>query len=56
VLNEIRDGYRKPVIPGLVAVISGELSEELGQVVIVGTKEARDIPRFLKNEWPELVG
>ncbi|MBS3763284.1 MAG: acetyl-CoA decarbonylase/synthase complex subunit gamma, partial [Planctomycetes bacterium] len=30
----------QPVIPGLVAVISGELEEEIGQDVIVGPKEA----------------
>jgi acetyl-CoA decarbonylase/synthase complex subunit gamma len=56
VLDELAEDYRKPVIPGLVAVISGELSEEIGQKVIVGPKEASGIPRFLKNEWPTLVG
>jgi acetyl-CoA decarbonylase/synthase complex subunit gamma len=56
VFDQLANGYCKPVIPGLVAVISGELSEELGQEVIVGPKEASGIPRFLKNEWPELVG
>ncbi len=56
VFNELGDGYCKPVIPGLVAVISGELSEEIGQEVIVGPKEASGLPRFLKNEWPDLVG
>jgi CO dehydrogenase/acetyl-CoA synthase gamma subunit (corrinoid Fe-S protein) len=39
-----------------VAVISGELSEELGTEVIVGPKEASGLGRFLKNEWPKLVG
>ncbi|MGD2175111.1 MAG: acetyl-CoA decarbonylase/synthase complex subunit gamma [Candidatus Brocadiaceae bacterium] len=56
VFDELADGHCRPVIPGLVAVISGELSEELGQKVIVGPKEASGIPRFLKNEWPSLVG
>ncbi len=56
VFDDLADGYRQPVIPGLVAVISGELSEELGQEVIVGPKEASGIPRFLKNEWPQLIG
>jgi acetyl-CoA decarbonylase/synthase complex subunit gamma len=56
VFDELGENYRKPVIPGLVAVISGELSEELGQQVIVGPKEASGITRFLKNEWPALVG
>jgi len=56
VFDELAEGYRKPVIPGLVAVISGELSEEIEQEVIVGPKEASGIPRFLKNEWSSLVG
>lgn len=56
VMDQLDEGYRKPVIPGLVAVISGELSEELGQQVLVGPKEASGIPRYLKNEWPSLVG
>lgn len=56
VFDQLADGYRKPVIPGLVAVISGELSEELEQQVIVGPKEASGIGRFLSSEWPKLVG
>ncbi len=56
VMGQLDESYRKPVIPGLVAVISGELSEELGQQVLVGPKEASGIPRYLKNEWPSLVG
>jgi acetyl-CoA decarbonylase/synthase complex subunit gamma len=56
VFNQLGLGYRKPIIPGLVAVISGELSEELGTEVIVGPKEASGLGRFLKNEWPKLVG
>jgi len=56
VFNQLAQGYRKPVIPGLVAVISGELAEELGTEVIVGPKEASGLSRFLNNEWPKLVG
>jgi len=56
VFDKLAEGYRRPVIPGLVAVISGELSEEIGQKVIVGPKEASGIPRFLAAEWPKLVG
>ncbi len=56
VFNQLAEGYRKPVIPGLVAVISGELSEEIGQQVIVGPKEASGISRFLNSDWPQLVG
>jgi acetyl-CoA decarbonylase/synthase complex subunit gamma len=41
--------HRKLVIPGLVAVISGELEDELsGWEVMVGPREAVDIPAYLK--------
>ena len=55
-LEQLDEAYRKPVIPGLVAVISGELEEEAGCGVIVGPKEASALPNFLKNEWRNLVG
>ena len=37
------------IIPGYVAVISGELEEKSGWRVYVGPKEATGIPSFLKN-------
>ncbi len=41
--------HRKIVIPGFVAVISGELEDELsGWQVLVGPREAVDIPAYLK--------
>lgn len=41
--------HRKIVIPGLVAVISGELEDELSDwEVMVGPREAVDIPAYLK--------
>ena len=41
--------HRKIVIPGFVAVISGELEDELsGWEVLVGPREAVDIPAYLK--------
>ena len=55
-LEKLDDAYRRPVIPGFVAAISGELEEELGCKVIVGPKEASGIAGFLKNEWRTLVG
>jgi len=54
--DAVADGYQSPVIPGLVAVISGELEEEIGQKVIVGPREASGIPPFLNHEWPDMVG
>jgi len=55
VLDELEEGYRTPVIPGLVAAISGSLEEEIGQKVLVGPREASAIPRYLRSEWPKLV-
>jgi len=44
--------HRKIIIPGLVAVIMGELEEELpGWEVLVGPREAMDIPRYLREIW-----
>jgi len=44
--------HRKIIIPGLVAVIMGELEEELpGWEVLVGPREAIDIPRYLRGIW-----
>ncbi|TAL17325.1 acetyl-CoA decarbonylase/synthase complex subunit gamma [bacterium] len=43
--------HRKIIIPGFVAQLSGEFQEELGEgwEVIIGTREAGDIPKFLKD-------
>ena len=44
--------HRLVVIPGHVAVLSGEIEEELPDwSVLVGPREATDIPNFLKNIW-----
>jgi len=37
------------IIPGYVAVMSGDLEEQSGRKIIVGPKEAAGIPSFLKN-------
>ncbi|MHB8762785.1 MAG: acetyl-CoA decarbonylase/synthase complex subunit gamma [Deferrisomatales bacterium] len=44
-------GHKKIIIPGYVAQLSGEFQEELGEgwEVIIGTREAADIPKFLKD-------
>ncbi len=45
--------HRRIVIPGHVAVISGELEEELpGWQIMVGPREAVDLPRYLKEAIP----
>ena len=46
---ESKLGHRKIIIPGYVAVISGELEEEMpGWEIMVGPREAVDIPSYLK--------
>ncbi len=41
--------HKNLIIPGYVAVMSGDLEEQSGFKVIVGPKEAAGIPAFLKN-------
>jgi acetyl-CoA decarbonylase/synthase complex subunit gamma len=49
---ESRLNHHRLIIPGQVAVISGELEESLpGWEIMVGPKEAVDIPAFLKVMW-----
>lgn len=40
---------QRMIIPGYVAVMSGDLEEQSGWKIIVGPKEASGIPSFLKN-------
>ncbi|MCK9572261.1 MAG: acetyl-CoA decarbonylase/synthase complex subunit gamma [Candidatus Omnitrophica bacterium] len=49
--NEVSNAlnHKRVIIPGYVAVLSGDLQEESGFEVIVGPKEAAGIPSFLKN-------
>jgi acetyl-CoA decarbonylase/synthase complex subunit gamma len=41
--------HKNLIIPGYVAVISGDLADQSGFEIIVGPKEAAGIPAFLKN-------
>lgn len=41
--------HRKIIIPGYVAMLSGDLEEKSGWQVVVGPKEAAGIPAFLKS-------
>jgi acetyl-CoA decarbonylase/synthase complex subunit gamma len=45
--------HRKIIIPGAVAVVSGDLEEELGPdwEVMIGPREAAHLPGFLKETW-----
>ena len=46
--------HEKIVIPGYAAAISGELEEGLGDwKILVGPREAADIPKYLKEWKPE---
>jgi acetyl-CoA decarbonylase/synthase complex subunit gamma len=44
-----RVSHRELIIPGLVAIISGDVEEGTGWAVRVGPREASGLPRFLKN-------
>lgn len=45
-------GHQRLIIPGQVAVLSGELEEELpGWEIMVGPREAVDIASYLKTMW-----
>ncbi len=47
-----RLNHTKLVIPGHVATLSGEIEEELpGWQILVGPREAADLPSYLKNVW-----
>lgn len=41
--------HKNMIIPGYVAVMSGDLQEQSGWQILVGPKEAAGIPSFLKN-------
>lgn len=44
--------HKRLIIPGHVAVLMGELEEELpGWQINVGPREAVDLPMFLKTQW-----
>lgn len=45
--------HRKIIIPGAVAVVSGDLEEELGPdwEVMIGPREAAHLPGYLKEMW-----
>jgi acetyl-CoA decarbonylase/synthase complex subunit gamma len=46
--------HKNLIIPGYAAGISGELEEDLsGWKIIVGPREASQIPKFLKSFKPE---
>jgi acetyl-CoA decarbonylase/synthase complex subunit gamma len=47
-------GHKRLIIPGQVAVLSGELEEELpGWQIMVGPREAVDIAAYLKATWKD---
>jgi acetyl-CoA decarbonylase/synthase complex subunit gamma len=49
--------HKRIIIPGQVAVLSGELEEALpGWEIMVGPKEAVDLPGYLKVMWGQKAG
>jgi len=54
---ENKINHRRLIIPGQVAVLSGELEEALpGWEIMVGPKEAVDLPGYLKVMWKHKEG
>ncbi len=52
-----RINHKRLIIPGQVAVLSGELEESLpGWEIMVGPKEAVDLPGYLKVMWGQKAG
>jgi acetyl-CoA decarbonylase/synthase complex subunit gamma len=49
---EQKVGHKKLIIPGYVAVLSGKIEEETGWEILVGPKEASNIPKYLQQAWP----
>jgi len=49
IMTQVR--HKKVVIPGLVAVLKGELEDEAGCEVVVGPEEAAGIVNFLRTKW-----
>lgn len=43
--------HKKIIIPGYVSVLSGKLEDVSGWNVLVGPKEASNIPKYLKEVW-----
>jgi acetyl-CoA decarbonylase/synthase complex subunit gamma len=53
---ESKLAHKRLILPGQVAVLSGELEEALpGWEIMVGPKEAVDLPGYLKVMWGEKV-
>jgi acetyl-CoA decarbonylase/synthase complex subunit gamma len=49
--------HKRLIIPGQVAVLSGELEEALsGWEIMVGPREAVDLPGYLKVMWKQTTG
>jgi len=49
IMDQVR--HKKLIIPGLVAVLKGELEDETGCEVVVGPEEAAGIVNFLRTQW-----
>jgi acetyl-CoA decarbonylase/synthase complex subunit gamma len=46
--------HKNLIIPGYVAMMSGDLEEKSGWKITVGPREAAGLPSFLKNIWKNL--
>ena len=53
---ESKVNHKRIILPGQVAVLSGELEESLpGWEIMVGPKEAVDLPGYLKVMWKQVA-
>ncbi len=43
--------HKKLIIPGLIAVMTAKLKDELGWEILIGPKEASSLPSYLKSTW-----
>ena len=48
--------HRIAVLPGGVAVLSGDLEQESGWNIVVGPRESAGIPTFFKTEYEQRIG
>ena len=43
--------HKKLIIPGLAASVSGDIEDQSGWEVIVGTRDSSEVPAFLAKIW-----
>jgi acetyl-CoA decarbonylase/synthase complex subunit gamma len=49
-------GHRTLVLPGYAAPLSGKVEEATGWKVLVGPRDAAEVPEFLEQAWKKAPG